>query len=167
MTKPGVEESVQVLAGESAAELGGHDLHGPAGLAIGEQLADAQDGPQARRDRPSQLLADQLVRFLSVAAALGVAEDDPRGQAVEHRGRDLARVRAGQLVVDVLGPDGDVLARERVAYRGQADEGRADDPHHARLLGPGGDCRGQLSSVRGGGVHLPVGGNDQRSHDPE
>ena len=65
---------------------------------------------------------------------------------------------------NVLGPDGHVRARQRVADGGEADVGRADDPDHTRLLGPGGDGRGQLSGVRGGGVHLPVGGNDQWSH---
>jgi hypothetical protein len=74
-------------------------------------------------------------------------------------------VRAGELVVAVLGPDGDVPAGQRVTHRGQADERRADDACHARLLSPGCNCRGQLSSVRGGGVHFPVGGNDQWSHD--
>ena len=47
---------------------------------------------------------------------------------VEHRRRDLARVRAGQLVVDVLGADGDVRVRlapaRRAPPRGRRTAGR-------------------------------------------
>ena len=74
--------------------------------------------------------------------------------------RHLAGVRAGQLVVDVLGADADVLAGERVADGGEAHERRADDPGDA-----GGSrvraaiVRGQLAGIGRGGVHLPVGGD--------
>jgi hypothetical protein len=74
---------------------------------------------------------------------------------------------AGQLVVDVLGSYGHVLPGKGVADGREANERGADDSDHARLLGPGGDCRGQLTGVRGGCIHLPVGGNDQGSHGRE
>ena len=160
----GVEERLNVLARQGAAELSRHDLDGAAGLTLGQHLADAQDRAQTGTDGASQLLADQLVAFELIAASLGVAEDDPRGQSGQHGCGDLACVGAALLVMDVLGADGDVLAGQCVTDGGQANEGRADDSNHARLLGPGGDCRGQLSSICGGGVHLPVGGNDQGSH---
>ena len=54
---------------------------------------------------PPELLADQLVRLAEVPPPLRVADDDPRREADEHRGRDLAGIRAGRLVMDVLGAD--------------------------------------------------------------
>ncbi len=124
-------------------------------------------GPEAGGQGAGQLLADELVGFLLIAAALGVADDDPGRQAAEHRGGDLAGIRPALLVVNVLCPDEDVLAGEGVLDGGQADVWRANDSRDARLLRSGGDGRGKLSGVRGGGVHLPVGSDNHRSHSRE
>ena len=135
----------------------------PAPLPLLELLADAQDRPQPRVDRARELGRDDLVRFARVAPPLRMADDHPGRESREHRGADLARVRARQLVVDVLRSDGHVLARERVAHRGQADVRRADDPRDAGLTRPGGDRPCQLTGVGGRRVHLPVGGDHDRS----
>ena len=161
------EKDVEFLAGERAAKLCRDDLDRSAGFALIEQLADAKDRAQAGREGAGQLLADELIALELVAAALRVAEDDPGGQAAEHHGGDLAGVGAALLVVDVLGTDGDVLAGESLVDGGQADVWRADDSSNARFLRSGGDGRGKLSGVRGGGVHLPVGSNNHRSHSGE
>ena len=87
------------------------------GLAFLEPLPDAQDRPQPGIDRASELAPDELVGLEGVAAPLGVADDDPCREADEHRRRDLAGVRALQLVMDVLGPDTDVGIRRRRARR--------------------------------------------------
>ena len=110
------------MAGQGAAELGLDDRLRVAGVTLLRALADAQDRPQARVGRPAELLADALVRLAEVAPPLRVADDDPAREADEHRGGDLAGVRAGRLVVDVLGADPDIgiRAREGVADRGQA-----------------------------------------------
>ena len=44
---------------------------------------------------------------------------------------------------------------------------RADHPNHVGLAGSPGDRAGQLAGVGGRGVHLPVGGNDDGSHDAD
>ena len=104
-----------------------NDLGLPAGLAVREDLADAQDGAEAAGHGAVQLLADHRVGLAEVGAALRVTEDDPGCQPGQHRHRDLAGVGPGQLVVDVLGTHAHVLARQRIAHGGQAHEGRADD----------------------------------------
>ena len=76
---------------------------------------------------------------------------------------DLAGVGPGELVVDVLGPHADVLARERVAHGGEAHVRRADHAGDAGLPRAGRDGPRELAGVGGGGVHLPVGGNHDRA----
>ena len=124
MTSPAVcERHRRIVAGESAARAApSTTVIRAAGLALRELLADAQDRPQARVERPAELAADQLVGLARVASPLGVADDDPGREPDQHRRRDLAGVRAGQLVVDVLGADADVRVRvgERVADHRQA-----------------------------------------------
>ena len=85
----------------------------------------------------ADLAADDLVGLRGIATALGVADDDPVGEPDQHRRRDLARVRALELVMDVLGADPDVRIRlgEGVADRGERHERRADDPDHAVARG--------------------------------
>ena len=63
-----------------------------AGLAIGEHLADAQDGPQAARPRRGRASADQLVGLAEVAAPLGVAEDAPTWRGRPASARDTSPV---------------------------------------------------------------------------
>ena len=103
-------ERGRVATLEAAAQLGVDDLGLASGLAVREHLADAHDRTQPAGDRLVELLADELVGLARKRAPLGVAEDDPRGEPCEHRDGDLARVGAGQLLVDVLRPDADVLA---------------------------------------------------------
>ena len=115
--------------------------------------------------RPS-LRADQLVGLAGVAPPLGVADDDPGREARQHRRGDLARVRAGQLVMDVLGTDADVGSVSASASRTAARHTNGGQitrvtPGFAR---PRGDRARQLAGVGRGGVHLPVGGHDDVTH---
>ena len=82
------------------------------------------------------------------------------------RGRDLAGVGALGLGVHVLGADGDVRAGEGRPDGRQRHVGRADDADDAGHVGGVGDGAGQRAGVRWGGVHLPVGGDDDGSHGP-
>ena len=68
------------------------------------------------------------------------------------------------LVVDVLRTDLDPLVRDRAADGLKGEERRADDADDAGLARGGRDRGGQLARVGGGGVHLPVGGDDDGSH---
>ena len=115
----------------------------------------------------AKLPGDPLVGLGVVAAPLAVADDDPAREPVEHRRADVAGERAGDLVVDVLGADGDVLARvrERVADGGEADERRADDPLDARRRASAtAIVRASSPASAGRRVHLPVGGDDHGTH---
>ena len=162
----GSAKGSRVVAGQRARQLGADHVDGAACLTLVQQLAHAEDGAEAGVHRPPQLAADEGVGLAGVAPALGVAEDDPRDEPRQHRRAHLARVGAGELVVEVLGADADPLPRDRVADRGQADRRGADDPDDVRLASPTGDRAGQLAGVGGRGVHLPVGGNDDGSHGP-
>ena len=117
-------------------------------------------------DGPPQPAADQLVGLAGIPTALGVADDDPGREAGEHRRRDLAGVRALELVVDGLRADRDgrVSLGERLTDCREADERRADHPHdagHPRSLR---DRAGKLAGIGGRRVHLPVRRDDDISH---
>ena len=74
-------------AGETAADLCLEDLFGLAGFAFGESFTHANNGLERRGMGCLRLFGDQLVRFLLVLAALGVAEDDvANGKFLEHHG---------------------------------------------------------------------------------
>ena len=166
MTMPAATRAAGSRPSRAPLQLAVDDLGLASGLAVGEDLADAQDRAQAAGDGAVQLLADQRVRLAEVGAALGVAEDDPGGEAGQHRRGDLAGVGPGQLVVDVLGAHAHVLARQRVAHGGQAHVRRADDAGDPGLPRPRRDGPRELAGVGGGGVHLPVGGNHDRAFMP-
>ena len=104
---------------QGAPQLTVHHRFRPPGLPFGELFADAQDRPQPGVPRPVELAGDDLVRLAVIAAPLGVADDHPRREAHEHRGAHLAGVRSRQLVMDVLGTDGDPRPGERVADIGE------------------------------------------------
>ena len=84
-----------------------------------QRLADAEDRPEPGAERPSQLLPDQGVGLARVAPALRVTEDHPGGEPVEHGRGGLTGVGAGELVVEVLGPDLDPGPGERVGAIGE------------------------------------------------
>ena len=110
------------MSGERAAHLPIDDVDRPARLAVGELLADAQDRSKPRVECPGDLPGDERVGLAGVPPPLGVADDHPGREADEHRRGDLAGVRAGQLVMDVLGADGDVgiVVGQRVAHGREA-----------------------------------------------
>ena len=84
-------------------ELPAEHVLGLAAATLLDRLADAYDDPQPGRQRAPHPQADGLVAFAEVLPALRVA-DEGSGDAEldEHRGRNLARVRALLVPVDVL-----------------------------------------------------------------
>ena len=77
---------------ERASSWPAHGRLGPAGLALVELLADAQDRPQADLGAAQQLAADERVGLALVAAALRVADDRPGGQAGTSIGAEISPV---------------------------------------------------------------------------
>jgi hypothetical protein len=88
-----------------------------------------------------ELATDQLVRLSRIAAPLGMADDDPRGEPCKHGRGDLTREGTLELVVDVLGPDADVRVElgQGLGHDREADERWADHARDTRLSGPPGD----------------------------
>ncbi len=70
-------------------------------------------------------LAIKCVVLAGVPPPLGVADDDPRREAYEHRRGDLPGERAGQLVMHVLGADSDVGRRPPARRERRQDRRRA------------------------------------------
>ena len=170
MTRPAARERGRLMSAQGAAQLAIDD-----GRPARPASRSASRSPTHRIGRrPAstarrELAADQLVGLAGVAPALGVADDDPVREAGEHRRRDLAGVRALELVMDVLGADPDVRVGlgERVADRGEADERRADDPGHAGHPRPRRDRPREVARVGRGRVHLPIAGDDHVTHRAE
>src|SRR5712691_5223124 len=151
-------------AGEPGPHLGGNDLVRLPLVVVVEQLADAHDHAQLGRQRRRGLLGDHLVGLAEVEAPLGVADDHPLAQRLDHGRRDLARVRAGNLPEHVLRAELDAGLDEQVRNRGQPDE-RGKDRHldPIRLAArhghhPAHEVERVVEVVR---VHLPV-GRDER-----
>src|ERR1035441_8898243 len=65
-----------VDAAERDGSLALEDLGGLVGFALGEQLADADDGNQAMREGGLELEVDALVGLVEVLAAFAVADQD-------------------------------------------------------------------------------------------
>ena len=65
-------------------------------VALGQRLADADDGARAPRAAPPRTLAaHQRVALAMIGAALGMAEDDVAAAGIaQHRGADVAGMRA-------------------------------------------------------------------------
>ena len=154
------------MADEGTSELGVDDRDCPSRVAIGQLLADTQDRTEAGLDRPSELAPDPLVGLAMIAAALRVAHDDPACQVDEHRRGDVTGVCASQLVMDVLGANGDVrIGRgEGIADGSEGDEWRADDASDALDPGSTGDRDRQLAGLRWSRVHLPVRSDHDGAH---
>ena len=106
MTRPAAVVAVRVVIGQGAPELRGDDIDRPA-RPRARPAARRRTGSGAGPHRPPgrSLRPMSVVGLAGVAASFRVADDDPRRQADQHRRGDLARVGAGQLVMDVLGPD--------------------------------------------------------------
>ena len=94
-------------------------------VALGERLADADDGREPGAQRRARLEVHGGVELAEELAPLGVAEDDVLAADVGELGRrDLAREGALVLPEAVLGRDGDRAAlqppRDRVQRRGSS-----------------------------------------------
>src|SRR4029453_720631 len=155
-------------AGQGAADLALDDLGGAAGLALLQDLADADDRLHAGPEHGPGLAVDQLVVLARVLAALGVADGHVlAAQLGQHRGRDLTGVGALGLGVAVLGAEGDrqLVPVDQGADAAQGGERRADrDLDGGGVLAPErpGQLLGELDPLQVVLVHLPVAG-DQRA----
>ena len=154
----GDDDVLPVLLGEGIGvglDLGEDEVVGGASLAVLLGLTAASDDLEALVEGVLGLLGDLGVG-LALAAALGVADDDPADAHVgEHVGGGLAGEGAVALDPAVLGADGDVGA-ELLLDALDVHLGGADDD-----LGVGGegrlvDHRDEVVDLGDGAVALPV-----------
>ena len=83
------------------------------GFALGQRLADADDGAQLGGERGLGLAVDRGVVLVEILAALGMADDDVADvKFAEHAGGNFAGVGAGGGLVQVLRAEPDVGARD-------------------------------------------------------
>jgi len=135
-------------------QLAGDDVHGAAGVALGERLAETCDDGQAIVNGGRRLGGDELVR-LALLAALAVAQDGVlEAQVLEHRGAHLARVRASR-GKGVLRGHGKVAAQARAHIR---QVGVRRRHHHlgARRRLAAVQHAQPLRRLRGAAIRLPV-----------
>ena len=131
---------------------------------LGFALPDAEDRAQPGLDRARELARDTGVVVALVATHLGVPDDRSRGEALEQRGRELSRVRAAPLPVDVLRVDADVAVAQGLGDGGERDR-RRRDPHSDAVVTMGGDRPSELHRVGDRGrVHLPVPDDQALAH---
>src|SRR5213594_760900 len=152
-------------AGERALHLPCDHRPGGLRLALRQRLADAHDRDEARREAGVQAAVHGLVGLAEVLPALGVPDDDVGAAALaQHGDRDLARVGALRLPVDVLTGEADVRPRERRPHCFEGREGRRDHDlapaHMADALGERARQRDRLGART---VHLPVAGDERRA----
>ena len=169
-TRPAVASATRVDAREAILGPAYRRPRSP-GLPRGRRAARRRTGSGGARRRVLGRASSPIscVRLAGVAAALGVADDDPGREALEHRRGDLPGERAGELVMDVLGADRRRPGRrgEGVANGSEADERRAEHPGDPGLARPRRDRPRQLAGVGRRRVHLPVAGDDHVTHERE
>ncbi len=153
--------------GQRAAQLPADDGLGPAGLALGQRLADADDRDQAGTMRRGRFRRDRRIALPMVGAPLGMADDDVgRAHVRQHLGRHVAGMRARDGDGAVLPADRDAGAEREL--RGPVDQGRgrADEDVDApaqRRVETGRD-RTELAERGLRAVHLPVSGDQGATH---
>jgi hypothetical protein len=99
-----------------------------------EDLAEAEDDLQPRRESGSRSLVDRLVGLAEVLSSLAVTDDDVlRARLQEHIRGDLTGERALFLKMDVLRADLHVRALRGVRRGGDVDEGNAEDDLASRF----------------------------------
>jgi len=142
-------------------DLGSHHGLGLAAVALGQGLADADDGMQARPQGRLDLGRDAGAGLAQPVAALGVAQDHPtRPGVVQQFGRDAPGEGPGRLGPAVLGPD--LHRRSGRGARDPLDQRRRGKHHHLgapavlRRVGLQGL---DLRQAGGRAVHLPVPGD--------
>ena len=108
-------------------KLADDNVHGLAGIALLEGLADAEDDVDAAVDGSLGLLSDEVVGLLEDDTALGVADERPGDVGVLELGDgDLASEGTVGLVEDVLGGNLNALASV-LAGEEEVEGGRRDD----------------------------------------
>ena len=170
MTRPGVGERRRVVVREAAAELAARRPSTAPRRPRDRRAARRRTGSAAGRPRPPGASLRPIRSSVSPWSRRR-SEWPTITQSASPASigaRDVAGVRAGQLVVDVLGADADVRSpRERVADGGEADERRADDPgRRPRLAVRAAIVAASSPASAGRRVHLPVGGDDDGAHRP-
>src|SRR5438876_5752905 len=158
----GDEDAAGLVEGEGtqrALELPLHDLQGPVGLALGQRLADADDGRQALIDSRPHLSRHHLLALAEDMAPLRVAEDHvAAADVLQHQRGDLAREGALALPVHVLRAEQHPAAAERLGDRAERGEGGRHQ-HVAVREGKsqaGADLLGQRDRLPHRLVHLPI-----------
>ena len=159
----GNDNVLPVLLGEGVGvglDLGEDEVVGGAGLAVLLGFSAAGDDLEALVEGILGLLGDLGVG-LALAAALGVADDDPTDAHVgEHVGRGLAGEGAVALDPAVLGADGDVTA-ELLLDALDVDLRGADDDLGVRGEGGLVDHGDEVVDLADGAVALPVAADEE------
>lgn len=129
-------------------------------------LADAQNHIEAGSQGNSYLLVDERIGLAKRVPALAVAEDHVfAAQIDEHCRTDFAGERAFRLGIEVLRPQRDSAALEKLSDKAQIGERRTHGDADACFTAqPIDDRLGQLSGFGRGGVHLPVTDDELLAH---
>src|SRR2546421_4822540 len=152
---------------ERRVELPCHHRKRLACLALREGLAHAQYRVQAGADRSRDFLGGLFVRLAEHVAALGVPDQRCASARLSREGTgDRARESAFRLPMNVLRAGAQIGALPHGRRHRFDRDRRRKEPHLAiGLCGvrtqEGGEER---TGFRGPDVHLPVGGEEQRSH---
>src|SRR5439155_1003841 len=120
----------------------------------------------AAHQRAVHLAADELVALTHLAPALGVADQHAAtAELDEHGRRDLARVRAGRLVVAVLGAETDGGPLDDLADGHQGGVRRTEhDVDTLEALETVAYAAGERARLGEGAEHLPVADHEGRAH---
>jgi len=151
-------------------KLARNDLLGLTRIALCPGFTNAQNRSQPARPGSDELLGDQGIGLAELRAALGMAENDETGAAIDqHRGRNLACHRAFGTAEQVLRTEPDTAPRQGLRQLGEMQmRGTHDDVDPAlqarqrRLEGVE-----QLPVPRTGAVHLPIGNDELAAHVPD
>ncbi len=149
---------------DGARKLRADDIERASRVAVIARLSQADDGDKARGQRRLGLGADQRVGFAVIGAAFGMAEDHMAcARVAQHRGRNVACMRARGGAVAILAAKMDGRATHCLGHAGQKRGGRADqDVAGGRRPGL---CQGaDLGQACAGAVHLPVSGRQFPPH---
>ena len=116
---------------EAANDLSGEDFVGGVGLALGEGLADAEDGYYVMCQSCMELAVYEIVILSEEGPALRVAHDDVVAEAGKHSGGNFAGECAFGLGVEVLGAELEGCASYLGPDCREGDEGGAEEDFHA------------------------------------
>src|SRR5450759_5117690 len=155
--------------GQARLDLRAHDLVRGPGVVVVGQLPDAHDHVELAAKRGRRLPGHHLIRLAKVDAALRVAGDDPVAPTLQHRGRDLARIRTRKLPEAVLRTELHAGLGQHLGHGHQPGERRKDGDLDAISVSPRHrqDAAHQVERVlRVVRIHLPVCCHDRHRRHP-